>query len=104
MLAAARELLADGGAQALSMRALASRLAVAPNALYSHVENKTALLDALLDDPRRRAELAAAARTAVQVFDWPSVALRVLEVYATAIEATDGRVMDEEWAEPRSGA
>ena len=63
-----------------------------------------ALLDALLDDPRRRAELAAAARTAVQVFDWPSVALRVLEVYATAIEATDGRVMDEEWAEPRSGA
>jgi len=38
----------------------------------------------------------------VTAFDWPSVALRVLEVYATAIEATDGRVMDEEWSEPRS--
>lgn len=50
VLAAARELLADGGVQALSMRALASRLDVAPNALYSHVANKTALLDDLLDD------------------------------------------------------
>jgi phosphatidyl-myo-inositol alpha-mannosyltransferase len=62
------------------------------------------LLAALLDDPARRAELAVAARTAVAAFDWPSVALRVLEVYATAIEATDGRVIGEEWAEPRSGA
>jgi phosphatidylinositol alpha-mannosyltransferase len=62
----------------------------------------TTLLADLLDDPSRRAGLAAAARTAVAAFDWPSVALRVLEVYATAIEATDGRVMDEEWAEPRS--
>ena len=62
-----------------------------------------ALLDELLDDPERRAELSAAATTAVTAFDWPSVALRVLEVYATAIEATDGRVIDEEWAEPRSG-
>ncbi len=50
VLAAARELLADGGVQALSMRALASRLDVAPNALYSHIANKTALLDDLLDD------------------------------------------------------
>ncbi len=32
------------------MRTLASRLDVAPNALYSHVANKTALVDALLDD------------------------------------------------------
>ena len=40
---------------------------------------------------------------AVAAFDWPSVAQRVLEVYATAIEATDGRVIDEEWAEPRPG-
>ena len=45
-----------------------------------------------------------AARTAVDAFDWPVVARRVLEVYATAIEATDGRVFDEEWAEPRSGS
>jgi phosphatidyl-myo-inositol alpha-mannosyltransferase len=62
------------------------------------------LLGELLDDPARRAALTASARTAVAAFDWPSVALRVLEVYATAIEATDGRVIDEEWAEPRSGS
>jgi phosphatidylinositol alpha-mannosyltransferase len=61
------------------------------------------LLESLLDDPARRASLTRAAQTAVGVFDWPSVAQRVLEVYATAIEATDGRVMDEEWPEPRSG-
>ncbi|GAA3342661.1 glycosyltransferase family 4 protein [Amorphoplanes nipponensis] len=64
----------------------------------------TGLLGELLDDPGRRHELAAAARTAVEAYDWPSVANRVLEVYATAIEATDGRVFDEEWAEPRSGS
>jgi phosphatidyl-myo-inositol alpha-mannosyltransferase len=64
----------------------------------------TAVLDDLLDDPRRRAELSACARSAVATFDWPSVANRVLEVYATAIEATDGRVFDEEWAEPRPGS
>jgi phosphatidylinositol alpha-mannosyltransferase len=61
-----------------------------------------ALLGDLLDDPARRAALSAAARSAVAAFDWPVIALRVLEVYATAIEATDGRVIDEEWAEPRS--
>ncbi len=32
------------------MRALAERLAVSPNALYSHVESKTALVDEILDD------------------------------------------------------
>jgi phosphatidylinositol alpha-mannosyltransferase len=64
----------------------------------------TELLDDLLDDPARRAELAACARSVVGAFDWPSVAGRVLEVYATAIEATDGRVLDAEWAEPRPGA
>lgn len=63
----------------------------------------TSLLGELLDDPARRAALAAHAATVVSAFDWPSVANRVLEVYATAIEATDGRVFDEEWAEPRSG-
>jgi phosphatidylinositol alpha-mannosyltransferase len=62
------------------------------------------LLGALLDDPERRQGLAAAARTTVAAFDWASVAQRVLEVYATAIEATDGRVIDEEWSEPRPGA
>jgi phosphatidyl-myo-inositol alpha-mannosyltransferase len=64
----------------------------------------TTLLDALLDDPARRDKLAGCARTVVAAFDWPTVATRVLEVYATAIEATDGRVLDEEWDEPPSGA
>ncbi|MEU7908216.1 glycosyltransferase family 4 protein [Actinoplanes sp. NPDC049118] len=64
----------------------------------------TALLAGLLDDPDRRAALAAAAGVAVEAFDWPSVADRILEVYAAAIEATDGRVFDEEWAGPRAGA
>ena len=50
VLAAARDLLAVGGLPALSMRSLANRLGVAPNALYSHVGSKTALLDDLLDD------------------------------------------------------
>ncbi|HEY0700418.1 MAG TPA: glycosyltransferase family 4 protein, partial [Micromonospora sp.] len=55
----------------------------------------------LLDDERRRAELTAGADQVVASFDWPVVARRVLEVYAAAIEATDGRVMDEVWTEPR---
>jgi AcrR family transcriptional regulator len=50
VLAAARAQLADGGLAALTMRALARRLEVTPNALYSHVESKTALVDELLDD------------------------------------------------------
>ena len=50
VLAAARDLLADTGVEALTMRALARRLDVAPNALYSHVASKTALVDELLDD------------------------------------------------------
>lgn len=62
-----------------------------------------ALLRELLDDPDRRAALARHASAAVAAFDWPTVATRVLEVYATAIEAVDGRVIDEEWAEPRPG-
>jgi phosphatidylinositol alpha-mannosyltransferase len=55
----------------------------------------------LLDDPVRLAELAARGRQVVATFDWPVVARRVLEVYATAIEATDGRVIDQEWVEPK---
>jgi len=40
----------------------------------------------LLDDGARRAALAARATTAVAAFDWPVLAQRVLEVYATAME------------------
>lgn len=50
VLAGARELLAESGLSGLTMRALARRLGVSPNALYSHVESKDALLDELLDD------------------------------------------------------
>lgn len=42
--------MAEDGVDALSMRAIARRLEVSPNALYSHVENKTALIDSVLDD------------------------------------------------------
>jgi AcrR family transcriptional regulator len=50
VLVAARGLLAERGLESLTMRGLAQRLEVAPNALYSHVANKTALIDDLLDD------------------------------------------------------
>ncbi len=50
IIAAAREYLADQGASGLSMRAVAGRLGVAPNALYSHIDGKATLVDAVLDD------------------------------------------------------
>ncbi|MET8350389.1 MULTISPECIES: glycosyltransferase family 4 protein [unclassified Micromonospora] len=57
---------------------------------------RDALAD-LLDDPAGRAELSVCGDQVVANFDWPVVARRVLEVYAAAIEATDGRVIDQEW-------
>lgn len=45
-------------------------------------------LGRLLDDPARRDALVTHAREVVAAYDWPVVAERVLEVYATAIEAT----------------
>jgi TetR/AcrR family tetracycline transcriptional repressor len=50
VLAAARRVFAERGLDGLSMRAVAQELGVAPNALYSHVADKGALVDALLDD------------------------------------------------------
>ena len=49
VLAAATDLLGIRGLDGFTMRALADSLGVAPNALYSHVASKTALIDALLD-------------------------------------------------------
>jgi phosphatidyl-myo-inositol alpha-mannosyltransferase len=46
-----------------------------------------AAIGRLLDDPAGRAELAGRSARVVAGFDWPVVAARVLEVYATAIEA-----------------
>ncbi|MCW3816390.1 TetR/AcrR family transcriptional regulator [Micromonospora sp. DR5-3] len=60
VLGAARELVTERGLAALTMRTLASRLDVAPNALYSHVANKTALIDYLLDDVLADVEVPAA--------------------------------------------
>ena len=48
----------------------------------------------LLDDPDGRADLAGRAAKAVAGFDWPTVAARVVEVYATAIEASPPLVAD----------
>jgi phosphatidylinositol alpha-mannosyltransferase len=46
------------------------------------------VLGDLLDDPARRAALAAAGAEAVVPYDWPAVAAQVLDVYETVI-ATD---------------
>jgi phosphatidylinositol alpha-mannosyltransferase len=46
----------------------------------------------LLDDPGRRAELSAAARTAVRAYDWPSVAREVVQVYETVTLGDGGGV------------
>jgi AcrR family transcriptional regulator len=50
VLDAARRVVSTDGLAALSMRRIAGELGVAPNALYSHVADKGALLDLLLDD------------------------------------------------------
>src|SRR6266511_1432388 len=50
VIAAARSLSRREGLAAVTMRRLAADLGVAPNALYSHFADKTALLDAVLDD------------------------------------------------------
>jgi TetR/AcrR family transcriptional regulator, tetracycline repressor protein len=50
VMAAAHAALAQDGVDGLSMRRLAQRLGVAPNALYSHVTGRDDLIDALLDD------------------------------------------------------
>jgi phosphatidylinositol alpha-mannosyltransferase len=54
-----------------------------------------AVLARLLDDPAARARLAARGSQVVAAYDWPVLAERVLEVYATAIEATAGVQLDE---------
>ncbi|MGH9135422.1 MAG: TetR/AcrR family transcriptional regulator [Acidimicrobiales bacterium] len=54
-------LLEEHGADALSMRRLAGRLGVAPNALYSHVRDKADLLDGLVDEVYAGLDLAVGA-------------------------------------------
>jgi TetR/AcrR family tetracycline transcriptional repressor len=50
VLAAARRIADAEGVDRLTMRRLAAELGVMPNALYTYVSDKEALLDALLDD------------------------------------------------------
>ncbi len=50
VIMAAYELLTERGLEALTMRSLAQRLDVTPNALYTHVPSKTALIDGVLDN------------------------------------------------------
>ena len=49
VVAEALAVIAHGGVQAMSMRALAARLGVVPGALYHHVGNKQQLQDLVLD-------------------------------------------------------
>ena len=49
VIATALAILRREGLDAVSMRRVATELGVAPNALYSHVPDKSALVDALLD-------------------------------------------------------
>ena len=46
-----------------------------------------ACLEELLDDPARRAALARVGQSTVEAFDWPVVATKVVDVYASAIAA-----------------
>jgi phosphatidylinositol alpha-mannosyltransferase len=62
-------------------------------------EDLAAVAGRLLDDARARSVMAARARTVVAAYDWPVLARRVLEVYASAIEATGGRPVDEQLGE-----
>ena len=50
VLAAARRIADEEGVDRLTMRRLAAELGVMPNALYTYVPDKEALLDALVDD------------------------------------------------------
>jgi phosphatidylinositol alpha-mannosyltransferase len=52
----------------------------------------SAALDELLDDPDRRAALAAAACRRSAMWDWPVVARRVLQVYESAVAADPRRL------------
>lgn len=57
------------------------------------------VLGSLLDDRSEREALAERAAGVVASYDWLVVANRVVEVYESAIEATGGRVVDEEFPE-----
>jgi AcrR family transcriptional regulator len=49
VVAEALAVISSGGVEALSMRALATRLGVVPGALYRHIRSKEQLYDLILD-------------------------------------------------------
>ena len=61
------------------------------------------VLGGLLDDPARRAALAAAGHEAVAAYDWPVVARQVLDVYETVISAVPVRVTEDTTVRPDLG-
>ncbi len=55
-------------------------------------DSLTTVLGSVLDDDEHRRALVARASTVVAAFDWPVIAERVLEVYATAIEVAGATI------------
>jgi len=53
-----------------------------------------AAIGALLDDPDRRAALAAAGQAAVAAYDWPVIAAKVVKVYETVMAADPRAVVE----------
>lgn len=85
VLTAARGLIAEVGLRGLTMRALARRLGVAPNALYGHVPGKDELVDALLD-----VHLAAVDTPPEDAADpLGAVAAMMISTYDVLVEAPD---------------
>jgi len=58
LLTAAQGLLAERGAAGVSVRGIAARVGVAPNAVYTYFPDKSAVLAALVDDVLGRADRA----------------------------------------------
>lgn len=56
LLTAAQELLAERGAPGVSVRGIAARVGVAPNAVYTYFPDRAAVLAALADDVLGRAD------------------------------------------------
>lgn len=73
VLEAARDLTRQNGVEALTMRRLASTLGVAPNALYSHFPDKSALLDAVLDSLLSEVDI-----TGLDDLDWRTGLVRLM--------------------------
>jgi TetR/AcrR family tetracycline transcriptional repressor len=73
VLAAARRIADAEGVDRLTMRRLAAELGVLPNALYTYVPDKEALLDALIDD------LPAGVDSGEAAGDWRDGLVRVMD-------------------------